>query len=152
MRNLHNLGLFSSMGGPFDRVFFELSVIDDDLEPKRITDLVGVDATVSYKKGDETPSGSQYRKTGAWILKSGEIKLSEDDYGDVTFLNWIKNLPNNNVWKELKSKYVVELSLIGYTHQMNSDFKLTSEIMFELSSRGLDLKIEPFLSLEDDEE
>ena len=140
------------MGGPFERVFFTLSIIDDSLEPKEITKLVGIEPTTSYKKDDETPSGSQYRKTGAWILKSGEIKLDEDDFGELKFLDWIKVLPTGKIWSELKSKYSVEVSLIGYTYQMNSDFKLTSEIMHELSSRNLDLKIEPFLSLEGDEE
>lgn len=75
----HNLGLFAQMGGPFDRVFFILSITGDSLEPDEITKLLQMNPTKSYKKGDETPRGSQYRKTGAWILDSGEIQLDEED-------------------------------------------------------------------------
>ena len=53
MRNLHNLGLFASMGGPFDRVFFELYVMGDSVVPKEITRIIGVNPTEAYEKGDE---------------------------------------------------------------------------------------------------
>ena len=62
------------MGGPFNRMFFELNAYGDDLDPQEVTKLLGISPTQSYKKGDERPRGSQFYKTGGWVLKSGEVQ------------------------------------------------------------------------------
>jgi hypothetical protein len=150
MSKLHNLGLFARFGGPFDRVFFILSITGDSLIPDDISSLIGLNPTKSYKKGDQTISGAQYRKTGAWILDSGEIKLKEDEFESAYFLKWIRSLPeSSNVWKKLNSNYEVVVRLVGYTNQMNADFEVTLDIMGELTARNLNLAVEPYLSLDE---
>jgi len=129
MNKLHNLGLLARIGGSFDRVFFILLITGDSLIPDEISNLIGLEPTKSYKKDAETPSGSQYRKTGAWILDSGEIKLTEDEFETTHFLKWIRNLPkSNSIWQKLNSNYEVAVRLIGYTDQMNADFNITNEM------------------------
>lgn len=150
---LHNLGLFARMGGSFDRVFFMLTILGETLDPVEVTNLLNLNPTKSYKKGDETPSGAQYRKTGAWILDSGEIALKEDESEAMNFLEWIKRLAASfELWESLSSRYEVQVRLIGYTNQMNADFNITHDIMRELSLRKLDLVVEPYLSLDEGDE
>ena len=151
MRNLHNLGLFSSMGGPFDRVFFELYVVGDEVQPAMIDDFVGIESTSCYLKGDERPKGNQYRKTGGWFFKSGEINLGEEEFEDSHFLSWLQKIPSYKKWESFDLDFDVGIRLVGYTHQWNSDFKLTAAVLTELSRIGLELSVEPFLSLEDED-
>jgi hypothetical protein len=153
MATLHNLGLFARMGGPFDRVFFILSIEGDSLVPSEITSLLAINPTKFYSKGDETPSGAQYRKTGAWILDSREILLEEKQFETELFLKWLQNLSADiSVWEKLHSEYELTVRLIGYTKQMNADFVISPEIMLELTKRKLELRIEPYLSLDEGDE
>jgi hypothetical protein len=149
-RKNHNLELFARMGGPFERMFFELDIYGDDLDPEAITNLLGVEPDQSYKKGDERPRGSQYYKTGGWIIKSGEIKIGEDRAGEEKFEEWVSSLPiDSDVWAELRKKLTVRIRLIGYTDQWNADFTISPKAISELAKRGLPLMIDPYLSLDE---
>ena len=138
------------MGGPFNRMFFVLEIFGDEVEPENITEILGVSPDQSYKKGDERPRGSQYYKTGAWILKSGEVQIAEDRSGEERFEDWTAKLPGNaEIWKELKEKYFVTVRLVGYTDQWNADFTISPTSLYHLSALGLPLTIDPYLSLDE---
>lgn len=138
------------MGGPFDRLFFEINIFGDDLDPNEITQMLGVPPSLCYRKDDERPKGSQYYKTGGWILRSGAVPLSDDDTGEVEFESWVKSLPGNKmIWDDIQMRFTVSVRLVGYTDQWNADFLISSTTIMELAKRGLPLAIEPFLSLDE---
>jgi hypothetical protein len=138
------------MGGPFIRLFFELSIYGDDLDPDEITEILGVEPDLSYRKDDERPRGSQYYKTGGWELKSGEVLLSDDGTGEDEFEKWVQSLPvETAAWGVLQKRYAVRVRLVGYTDQWNADFTISPTAILELGKRGLPLTVEPFLSLDE---
>lgn len=137
------------MGGPFERMFLLLEVFGDDLDPADVSALLGTPPDEGYKKGDERPRGSQYYKTGGWILKSGEIRISEDRTGEERLHAWAASIPGDAaVWTDLKDRFLVQVRLVGYTDQWNADFTLPPAMLENLSKRGLPLMIDPYLSLD----
>lgn len=149
-RKNHNLELFARMGGPFQRLFFEISIFGDDLIPEEVTELLGIEPSQSYKKGDERPRGSQYYRTGGWLLKSGEVQIGDSREGEEKFEEWLSKLPGNkSAWESLASRFEVKARLIGYTDQWNADYTISAAALNELSKRGLPLMIDPFLSLDE---
>ena len=118
LKKKHNTGLFARMGGPFNRHFFLLEVFGDSLVPAEITRLLGRAPDESYAKGDERPKGSQYYTTGAWKLKSGEIKVTDQSSVESFFESWVAGLPNDpDAWSLIKKQYEVRVRLVGYTDQ-----------------------------------
>ncbi|MAM87819.1 MAG: hypothetical protein CME36_10990 [unclassified Hahellaceae] len=138
------------MGGPFNRLFFELNISGDDLDPDEITEILGVVPDLCYRKDDERPRGSQYYKTGGWDLQSGEVLLSNGGTGEAEFEKWVQSLPvEKAAWTIIQERFTVRVRLIGYTDQWNADFVVSPTAIVELANRGLPLMIEPFLSLDE---
>ena len=151
MKN-HKHGLFARMGGAFNRCFFILEMYGDDLEPDYISSVLAQKPTKAYRKGDERPKGSQYYRTGAWIINSGEVLLTDEQSGSHQLELWLSTLQSEIArWEQLYERYSPQICLVIYTDQMNAEFKLTPIAMQELSSRGLPLVIDPYLELDDDE-
>ena len=149
-RKNHNLELFARMGGPFNRMFFELNIYGDDLDPQAVTDLLGVSPNLSYKKGDERPRGSQFYKTGGWELTSGEVLIDDERNGEEQFEKWVLSLPSEERdWQQLIERFSVKVRLIGYTDQWNADFTISPAALLELAKRNLPLTIDPYLSLDE---
>jgi len=137
------------MGGSFSRAFFSLEMFGDDLDPQAISETLGIAPTKSYRKDDARPRGSQFYRTGGWILDSGEIRLSDDNAGDEHFLEWLISLPSDaTVWESL-TRYKPQVRLVLYTDQMNAEFKLQPNAANELSRRGLEMIIDPYLELDE---
>jgi hypothetical protein len=148
----HKLGLFARMGGSFNRCFFILEMWGDELDPERISALLGRSPTKAHRKGDERPRGSQYYRTGGWALESGEITLTNDDDGRTSFESWLASLPEDRaIWNELHDQYSPRVRLVMYTDQMNAEFSITPGAASELSKRGLSLVLDPYLELDGDE-
>lgn len=148
----HKTGLFACIGGCFDRAFFLLEMWGDDLDPQTVSEALGITPTKSFRKGDERPKGSQYYRTGLWIFETGEIPLSEDDSGDRLFQKWLASLPGDKaIWRQLR-QYNPQVRLVLYTDRMNAEFRLLPAAAKELSRRGLKMIVDPYLSLDDDED
>lgn len=145
----HKTGLFARMGGSFNRAFFLLELFGDDLDPESVSKAMGIAPTKSYRKDDERPKGSQYYRTGGWVLDSGEIGLTDDDAGDKRLQEWLSTLPDNATLWEAMQKYEPRIRLVLYTDQMNAEFKLRPLAANELSCRGLTLLIDPYLELDE---
>ena len=152
LKKRHNSGLFATMGGPFDRHFFLLEIFGDLLVTAEITCALGRPPDESYAKGDERPKGSQYYKTGAWKLKSGEIKVTDQYAAESHFESWVDGLPDDpGAWSKIKEKYEVRVRLVGYTDQWNAEFVVSVGALKGLSERGLPLMLDPYLSLDETE-
>jgi hypothetical protein len=137
------------MGGCFNRAFFLLELFGDDLDPDHVTRTLGIEPTRRFRKGDSSPKGSQFERTGGWILESEAQDLSDDDPGPERFETWAKALPGDEVdWHSLEPwRPTVRLAL--YTDQWNADFVVTPATLLELHRRRLPLSIDPYLSLDE---
>jgi len=145
----HKTGQFARMGGSFNRAFFLLEMFGDDLDPQAISDTLGITPTKSCRKGDMRPKGSQYYKTGIWVLESDEILLSDDNAGDSQFQKWLATLPDDMaIWQSL-CKYEPQVRLVLYTDQWNAEFRLRPAAANELSRRCLEMIIDPYLELDE---
>ncbi|MFA0792285.1 DUF4279 domain-containing protein [Microbulbifer echini] len=122
----------------------------DDLIPEEVTELLGVEPSQSYKMGDERPRGSQYYKTGGWLIKSGEVPIGESREGEEKFEEWLSELPDDKfAWSSLIEKFEIKARLVGYTDQWNADYTISPGALNESTKRGLPLMIDPFLSLDE---
>lgn len=152
-RKNHNSRLFARMGGPFQRMFVLLEIFGDDLDPQEISRVLQVSPDQSYRKGEERPRGSQFYKTGGWILKSGEIQIDDDRKGEETVCRWIERLPGDAIaWHDLTQRFNVRVRLVGYSDQWNADFTLPPTALSRLALFGVPLQIDPYLSLDEDDE
>ena len=130
------------MGGPFNKLFFLVEIFGDEVVPDSVSDVLGRPADLSYRKGQERPRGSQYYNTGAWILKSQEIILTEESFGVEAFESWVSDLPDiSRDWKSLVERFEVRVRLVGYTDQMNAEFRVSPRAMAGLLDRGLRLVV-----------
>jgi hypothetical protein len=147
----HKLGLFARMGGPFNRCFFILEIFADELDPDVITSLLNIKPTKSYKKGQERPRGSQYYTIGGWIIDSGEVLIAEDEDESQHFERWLAELPEDSAaWDQIHNLAEARVRLVGYTDQMNAEFRITTQVSRGLANRNLELIVDPYLELDED--
>jgi hypothetical protein len=145
----HKTGLFARMGGSFNRAFFTLAFYGDELEPSLVTKVLGASPTTSFRKGEERPRGSQYYRTGGWLLTSGELLLGENDSGTERFEDWLKSLPAEAARYDTLREFEPRVSIALYTDQMNAEFTLSAIAAEQLSLRKLALTFDPYLELDE---
>lgn len=146
------VGLFATIGGVFDRGAFVLEILGDELDPDAVTRILGCVPTTSYRKGDETRSGSQYRRTGGWFSDSPKLTFSEIDDPSRLLEQWLATFPADRaVWDALQENLQVRVRLAAYVSRMNAELWLTPAVMKALVDRGLQLVVDPYLTFDADE-
>ena len=142
--------LWAQIGGSFERAFFQLSIVGSRLDPVEITALLGIQPSRSYKKGETTRSGSQYRKTGLWMLECRELRLSDRRRGQRQFERWVSSLPDSHsAWRAIHRRFCAKVALIVYSHSMNGEFLVTPTALRELAKRGLALMVDAYFSFDE---
>lgn len=145
-------GLWAQIGGPFQRAFFQLSVVGPRLDPVDVTSLLGIKPTKSHKKGDTTKSGSQFRRTGLWLLESREVRLHDKKTGRSQFEKWLAALPDStSAWRTIHRRFTADVTLVLYTNSMNGEFLVTPEAIRQLVRRGLPLRVDSYVMPDEDD-
>jgi len=86
-------GLAYLCGGEMDFAEFCLDITSDDLDPKEITDALGVEPTYWHRKGETNRTGKAVYKFGRWQLSTGRRDSRSRSSAYEAFDAFIRTLP-----------------------------------------------------------
>jgi Domain of unknown function (DUF4279) len=129
-------------GGSVDACSVRLRFFGKDLDPDEITQLLGVEPTVSYRKGDIL-RGKQYdivQKIGSWRLaieKSVDVEL-EDQINEL-----LDRLPPDlNIWQDLTKRFEADLFCGLWMERWNRCLDFAPQTLLRIGERGLRLDLD----------
>jgi len=128
--------------GKIARSAASLRVIADDLDPQLVTRLLGVPASLSKRKGEETVTrrgDTQIARTGVWILKAEDLRPGDVDRQIVELLHSVSK--DDAVWADLRSRFKIDLFCGLWVQEPDEGFELRAETLALIASRGLSLGI-----------
>ncbi|AFY42382.1 DUF4279 domain-containing protein [Nostoc sp. PCC 7107] len=129
-------------GGEVDECSVSLRFWSDDLVPDDVTDLLGINPTQSYKKGDIF-RGKVYdriRKVGFWVYRVKRCAgVSLEDQINTLF----DQLPVDlGVWYKLTTKFDADLFCGLWLKRWNRGLDFSPQTLQRISERGLSLSLD----------
>jgi hypothetical protein len=119
-------------GGPVDRWKVALRVYGEELDPDRISALLGCQPSSAARKGAPFP------KKGCWILAIDSKNCQENDDVDDGVRMLLARLPSDpGVWTSLANVYSVSVSCGLFITSSNRGFEISTQVSRLLSDRGL---------------
>jgi hypothetical protein len=127
--------VIAMVGGPVDEVRVSLAIYSDDLEPAKLSDLLGCHPTSSQRKGERKHEGSAPFRIGAWILtEEGRTPESVDQI----LRRLLLRLPDDpDLWSKLADEYKVELRFGIHMTGWNKGFTISAEALARLARMRL---------------
>jgi hypothetical protein len=129
-------------GGPVDRWKVALRVYGEELDPDRISALLGCEASSIARKGTPFP------KKGRWILEINSEDCDEGDEVDDGVRMLLARLPSDpDVWASLASIYSVDVFCGVFVKSPNRGFGISTEVSRLLSDRALQIGFDLYFDL-----
>ena len=111
-----------------------MRVYGEDLEPDRISALLGCEPSSAAMKGAPFP------KKGRWILGIESQDCGEDDDVDDGVRMLLARLPSDrDFWASLTNIYSVDVFCGLFIKSPNRGFGISTEVSRMLSDRGLEI-------------
>ncbi|HEX2915027.1 MAG TPA: DUF4279 domain-containing protein [Chloroflexia bacterium] len=130
-------------GGEIDENRVSVGFWGDYLDPDVISELLGVEPTIAYAKGDKVPVNSEHYRvahTGLWRwagIRTDTRTLEEQ----IQLL--FDQLPEDlSIWQDLSTKYGSELFCGIWMKTWNREFDLSPTIMKKIVDRGLTIRFD----------
>ncbi len=121
-------------GGPVDRWKVALRVYGEELDPNRISALLGCEPSSVVRKGTPFP------KKDGWILEINSKDCDENDDVDDGVRMLMARLPSDaDVWASLENVYSVDVFCGLFITSPNRGFGISPEVSRLLSDRGLQI-------------
>ena len=121
-------------GGPVDRWKVALRVYGEELDPSRISALLGCEPSSASLKGAPFP------KKGRWILEIDSKDCGENDEVDDGVRMLLARLPPDlDVWASLSNISSVDVFCGIFVVSPNRGFGISAEVSRMLSDRGLEI-------------
>jgi hypothetical protein len=120
-----------------------LRVVGDDLVPADVSKLLKCEPTYSHLKGhtDVLASGTvRVRKTGLWKVTTADAIPGDLD-GQVAELLG-KMTDDLSAWKELNSRYDVDLFCGWFMIETNEGIEISPTTMSKLAERGIKVDLD----------
>jgi Domain of unknown function (DUF4279) len=131
-------------GGTIDGSNITLRFFGDDLVPDELTQLLGVEPSIAYRKGDIF-RGKEYDRIygiGSWRLKSERAEIDLEEKID----RLLDKLPSDlEIWHGLTRKFQVDLFCGLWMKRWNRciDFKATT--LQRMAKRGLSIGLDIYV-------
>lgn len=120
-----------------------LRVFGDDLNPEEVSSLLGAEPTYMCRKGDAralTGGRVIIEKRGSWRLSASR---REPENLDGQVLELLGRLTQNlEVWKELSTRYEVDLFCGVFMESSNDGLPLSPMTLLALGERGIKLDLD----------
>ncbi|OCQ91390.1 hypothetical protein BCD64_25420 [Nostoc sp. MBR 210] len=138
-------------GGEVDECSVSLRFWSDDLVPDEVTDLLGINPTQSYKKGDifRGKVYDQIRKVGFWLYRVSRCAdVSLEDQINTLF----DQLPVDiGVWHKLTTKFDADLFCGLWLKRWNRGLDFSPQTLQRISERGLSLSLDIYFNYDEKE-
>lgn len=124
-------------GGPVDRWKVSLRLFGEDLDPDRISALLGCEPTSAARRDDPFP------KKGRWILQIDSRDCGENDDVDEGVKMLLSRVPSDpDLWAALARTYSVNVYCGIFIATANRGFGISAEVSKLLSDRGLEIRFD----------
>ena len=126
-----------------------LRIFGDDLEPDKISKLLGHLPSKSERKGDRSVSKSgneRVAKTGLWRLHATDLEPGDINAQIQEILD--KLSPNIEVWNEISKNYRLDLFCGLFMKKGVEETYLTVASMSALSARNIELNLDIYGTLD----
>lgn len=131
---------YSGAGGEVDECLLMLRLFGDELEPELITELLGVEPTKAYRKGDSRNGNASVReRTGLWLLEWHRSK----ECANSQLRRVLAVLPQDlTIWQDLSGRFSAEFKIHLFLARWCRGTVLSSDVIKMISDRGLGLNID----------
>jgi hypothetical protein len=137
-----------------DRSVATLRISGDDLDPVKISALLGHAATKQQIKGEvfvgKVTGRSRIAKFGMWRLEAADAEPENLDEQISEILNKLTH--DRNIWNELSMKYTMDLFCGLFMKTSNEGLSISAESLKALGARGIELSLDIYAPYEVDEE
>lgn len=143
------------VGGEFDETSVTLQVYSENLDRHEVTELLGVEPTKSWNANEPHPVGNgksgkqRIVDFGKWYLSTESNTSPISEKFEEIFSACNQDL---EVWKKLSSKYELWVTVGAHLGNWNRELNLDVKVLKWLSDRNLQIKIDVYFDLEDEEE
>jgi hypothetical protein len=145
---LRPLKILTDVGGPIDESTATLAVYGKTLDPVKVTKLLGVEPTASFKHGYRRGPNSKPMRHGAWFL---QVRGEAPDDPEVQLAKLLKKLPDSTeLWKDLNSKYTVQIRFGLHMTEWNKGFGFTPDLLKRISRMGVCVQFDIYAYGEED--
>lgn len=145
-------GLAYLCGGEMDFAEFCLDITSDDLDPKEITEALGVEPTYCHRKGETNRTGKAVYKFGRWQLSTGRRDSRSRSSVYEAFDAFIRTLPGAEApWEEINANHDALIMVTLWMRTWNREFDLSSFALSELGRRRLRLHFDTYVEPDDPE-
>ena len=127
--------VLATVGGSVDQVSVSLAIYADDLEPETVTSLIGCSPTRAHRKGDRR--GTTVARIGGWFMtENGTAPETVDEVVG----RLLEKLPDDTeLWRQLATRYDLQLRLGLHVLNWNRGFSLPKELLQRLARMELSL-------------
>jgi hypothetical protein len=119
-------------------------IFGDDLDPDRITDMLGCEPTFSVPKSGvhAYPSKGKFRiaKTGVWRLRVDDRSPGDVDGQIGEILS--KLTYDKAVWTDIRTRFEVDLFCGLWLTELNAGIRLSAESQAMLGTRGIPIEFD----------
>ena len=131
-------------GGPVDRWKVALRVFGEELDPDRISVLLGCEPSSAARKGNPFP------KKGRWLLEIQSDDCHENEDLDDGIRMLLARLPSDaDLWLSLTNAYAVDMFCGVVLKSSNRGFAISAEVSRLLSDRNLEIGFDVYFEPDD---
>ena len=129
-------------GGPVDRWKVTLLVYGEELDPDRISAVLGCQPSSAQRKGDPFP------KKGRWLLEIDSKDYDGNADVDDGIRMLLARLPTDSaLWVSLTGTYAVDIFCGIFLASSNRGFGISTEVSRSLSDRNLEIGFDVYMEL-----
>src|SRR4051812_17987151 len=146
---LRRAKIIAQVGGPIDESGATLAIYGKSLDPARITRLLGLQPTRSFKRGYCHGPNSPPMRHGAWFL---QVRGEAPDGPERQLTKLLRQLPDSvKIWKELNRKYTVQIRFGLHMSGWNKGFGFTPSLVDRIAKMGVALQFDIYAYGDEDE-
>jgi hypothetical protein len=125
-----------------------LRIAGDDLEPTAITNLLGAEPTLSYRRGEVRPGrpGTAPARFGMWSLAAGEATPADVDRQVADILRQLTD--DLAAWRQVTEVCRVDLFCGLFLERTNEGVMISPDTLVRLGERGIPLALDLYGPLE----
>ncbi len=135
------------IGGAVDKTSITLAIYGEDLIPEEISRLMGCETECIRRGERRSPRANPYKQS-AWLFnKKGEAPTTAEEI----IREILSNLSTDAAaWKEISSKYDVQVRIAIHMENWNKGFDLSAETVQQIANLGAKMVFDIYAYVDDE--